>query len=804
MSMLAVLRKGARFRSLVLAGLFVLPVASRGRTAVPEEDRPADLEADTWVAVDGFGRTLPGFAECGPPRPGRTVAMFYWTWHLPSKNPGVGGVHDNTRIVAEALAEGRPPRWPAEWRNHFWGEPELGYYRSTDPFVLRKHASMLADAGVDVIVFDTTNPPWTWKEAYEALGREFTAMRREGNRTPDIAFLCPFGDPTVVVEKIYEDLYKPGRYRDLWFRWKGKPLVVANPDYFRSSPEIAEFFTFRRPIPGYWTRPTGPNQWPWLQVHPQHGFPNEEGGIEIVAVGVAQNAIPGAYVPAPMNHRDGAMGRSWHDGARDPSPSAVFSGPNFQEQWVRALELDPEVVFVTGWNEWTAIRLRKFGEFREGRDAIHPGGGLFVDEYDWEYSRDIEPMKGGHGDNYYYQLVAAVRRFKGVRPRPMPTGPSAIEIDGRFEDWDPVVPAFRDTVGDTLHRDHPGYGGLVYTNDTGRNDIVLCKAAYDRDRLYLYAETRSALTPPEDRNWMLLFIDADQDPDTGWQGYDLLVNLDRDPERGTASVHRLRGSTPWTETARARWAASGRRLEISLPRTLVDPGGEEPPSFDFHWADNIRRIAVEEFGVNGDSAPNRRFNYRYGNDPAPGSVRTVRYFADVAVGSTAAGELPETAAAGLEGASWIWRAGVADAGDSAPVETVLFRRRVAVREEDARLRWVLTLATDNEAVVRIDGKPVGPAIGWKTPAVYPVRWESGEHVVQITARNTGDSPNPAGIIARIAARTEEGTVRVLTATGDGEWQAARTPSAEGSAPLWEPALAIGPAGCAPWGPLEIE
>src|SRR4029453_3514416 len=33
-------------------------------------------------------------------------------------------------------------------------------------------------------------------------------------------------------------------------------------------------------------------------------------------------------------------------------------------------------------------------------------GGLFVDEYDHEYSRDCEPMKGGHADNYYYQLAS--------------------------------------------------------------------------------------------------------------------------------------------------------------------------------------------------------------------------------------------------------------------------------------------------------------------------------------------------------------------------------------------------------------
>jgi len=34
--------------------------------------------------------------------------------------------------------------------------------------------------------------------------------------------------------------------------------------------------------------------------------------------------------------------------------------------------------------------------------------------------------------------------------------------------------------------------------------------------------------------------------------------------------------------------------------------------FDFHWADNIQRTdEITEFGTHGDSAPERRFNYRF-------------------------------------------------------------------------------------------------------------------------------------------------------------------------------------------------
>ena len=63
---------------------------------------------------------------------------------------------------------------------------------------------------MDVVNFDTTNPPYTFKESYEALCEEYRAMRKEGNRTPQIAFLAPFGDPTVVVKTVFDDLYSFG------------------------------------------------------------------------------------------------------------------------------------------------------------------------------------------------------------------------------------------------------------------------------------------------------------------------------------------------------------------------------------------------------------------------------------------------------------------------------------------------------------------------------------------------------------------------------------------------------------------
>lgn len=560
-----------------------------------------DLFADTWVATDDAGRAQPDITEAGAVKADKWVGIFYWTWHVPR----TGGPNDNTKIIT-AAGDAAEIAWPNNGAPHHWGEPELGYYRMTDPFVIRKHASMLADAGVDAIFFDTTNPPHTWKDEYEALCREYEAMRNEGARTPYIAFITPFWDPTEVVNRLWPDLYKPGLWQDLWFRWDDKPLLLANPEFIKD-PEMRDFFTLRRPMPDYWLGPDGPDQWSWLEVHPQHVFRNSKGEAEQMSVGVAQNALPDTPGPAPMSDKRGAMGRSWHDGKKDSREEAVNLGLNFEEQWRRALEVDPKFIFVTGWNEWVAGRYTEWSKYTDATSYYK--GGLFVDQYTHEYSRDCEPMRGGHTDNYYYQLASWIRKFKGVRPRAEATGPSVISLDGNFDDWTSVVPEYRDTIGDVTHRDHLGYGEIPYKNATGRNDFVIAKAAYDTDMLYFFIQTRTPITSPADPYWMLLLVDSDQDTRSGWLGYDFVVNLGEISEEQTPVKAWQNGS--WNAAGTAIYRVNGNGMEIAVSRALL--GQEQAiPAFDFHWADNIQGFGdVSELGVNGDSAPNRRWNYRY-------------------------------------------------------------------------------------------------------------------------------------------------------------------------------------------------
>ena len=588
------MRALARF---VLTLPLVLPGISLARS--PGAPQFRDTQPDTWVATDALGRHVVTADEAPVPRAHRYVGIFYFLWHRAEEQQGL---FDVTRILnnnPNAMNEPTSPPWGPLAAPHHWGQPLLGYYLNDDEWVIRKHGQMLSDAGIDVLIFDTSNKV-TFPHNYLTLLKVFQQMRQEGNRTPDVAFLTPFWDPASTVQKLYDEFYSKGLYSGLWFYWDDKPLILADPA--KVNPALRGFFTFRAPQPDYFLGPTRPDMWSWLEVYPQHMFKNSRSENEQMSVGVAQNAVGGRL--GSMSE-PGARGRSYHNGPPATQPGSVLYGYNLAEQFERAIRLDPRFIFVTGWNEWFAGR---FDEFAGVRQPV-----VFVDQFDQEHSRDIEPMEGGHGDNYYYQLVSYVRRFKGARRPPAAGGPKTINIAGDFTQWSDVAPDYLDDIGDTAHRDHAGYSTSTrYVDTTGRNDAVLCKVAHDSDNLYFYAQTRAALTPCTGPNWMTLFLNTARQPSTGWHGYNFLVN------------HRIKGPAHTTlEYSRTGWNwqylaelplhIEGNQLMLSVPRKLLnlaDPG--KPLQFEFKWSDNFcPDDDINAFSLTGDAAPNCQFNYLF-------------------------------------------------------------------------------------------------------------------------------------------------------------------------------------------------
>jgi hypothetical protein len=540
--------------------------------------------------------------------------MFYWSWHIYDMAPG-SKVNNTTAILRahpEAIKSFDDPAWGIPGR-YYWEEPLFGYYKTTDPWILRKHAELLADAGIDVIFFDCTNLTLTWKECYDVLMEVWTQASKDGVNVPKIAFLLPFGSPEYggpQLRMLYEDIYKPGRYRNLWFMWKGKPCIMARPEDLTSSAEdreIADFFTFRPGQPDYIDGPKRKDNWGWLEVYPQHGYaPIDGGGFEQVTVGVSQNTNLASGEHFCAFNEPATYGRSFSKKKGfDPRPEGYLYGWNFQEQWDRAMELDPELVFVTGWNEYIAGRVADWPPNR-------PYYMAFPDEFDWDHSRDIEPNKGwgDRGDVYYMQLVDNVRRFKGMAAPEKPSPEVTIKI-GKADGWSNVHPWYKHYKGNTLHRNHKGYGGDFYINNSGRNDITGAKVARDLKNLYFYAETADPLSPATDRNWMMLFLDTDRDKNTGWNGYDFVINRVSPKGRSAFVEKNIGGRWEWEVAGQARFAVNANKLEIMVEKQLLNLAGKDI-NLEFKWNDNMQENGnIMDFYVNGDAAPGGRFNFVY-------------------------------------------------------------------------------------------------------------------------------------------------------------------------------------------------
>ncbi len=427
---------------------------------------------------------------------------------------------------------------------------------------------------------------WKWTDSNDPAVSFFAGSQVAGNYESEISY-----DPQIV-------------FTPLTTGTNHTPVAVTSSADQKTVNAIKEFFTFRPGQPDYVNGPNRNDQWGWLENYPQHGYaPKAGGGYEEVTVGVAQNASDASGGHASGFNTALTYGRSYTKAAgQDTRPEAYLKGLNFQEQWGRAFELDPDLVFVTGWNEWIAGRHFDWD--------VQPFA--FVDEYSAEKSRDIEPVKswGNKGDVYYMQLVSNVRKFKGMQSQDTASGSKTIVMDD-LASWTGVKPEYLSYKGNTLHRNHAGQGTeLVYTNTTGRNDIVGAKVARDSDYLYFYVETADDLTDKADPKWMRLFIDIDRNKSTGWEGYDFVVNrLNPDD---SAYVEKSVSSWNWNAAGKAAYVVNGKTLVIKVKRSVFNLTAEKGIDFEFKWSDNMQDEGnIMDFYENGDVAPGERFNYVY-------------------------------------------------------------------------------------------------------------------------------------------------------------------------------------------------
>ena len=366
--------------------------------------------------TDALGRSfLPADAEDDS----LYVGMFYFLW-LGQHGGEMNGIYDIAKITQNGenmdafyytVSEESPLN-----KYHFWGEPVWGYYQSDDEWVIRKQVEMLTMAGVDYLYFDTTNGALydnVTAVLFEVLQEYYDA----GWDVPKFMYYVASGDKENIIS-LYENLYSQGKYEDLWFAPDGKPMitVMASTTWNESDPTekaISEFFDFR--LRQWPTDSFLREGWPWIEFeYPQPIH------MDVVNVSAAQ------HTSVKMSETTANRGKGFDISTMKNDSSKVAEGVNYESQWERVLTGEHSdmirFVNVTGWNEWVALKLDDAAERY-----------FMVDQFNEEYSRDLEPVKGESGDNYYMQTIRNIRDWKYSDPVHYNYASATADVSPRLE-----------------------------------------------------------------------------------------------------------------------------------------------------------------------------------------------------------------------------------------------------------------------------------------------------------------------------------------------------------------------------------
>ena len=566
--------------------------------------------------TDALGRRIETVREA--PGQAKHVGVFYSVW-LGQHQSGQRAIYDIQKLLNTNPAALNDPEGSTESplrEFHFWGEPLYGYYSMSDPWVVTRHVELLTNASIDYLCIDATNTV-IYEPSTVNLLEALLRFQKQGFSVPKVVFYTNTRSGTTV-ERLYDLFYKSGKYESVWFKPRGKPMIVgiteANGNasdmtrYEAQNQEGGVYVDFIRPAmkryfdvrESQW--PNGEyneNSQPWMSwQYPQW---NHNG---TVAVPVAQHS----HTQIAASSMDPECSRAYNNKTKKVEQDWT-AGASFQTMWdaVFASKKKVDNVLVTSFNEWMAIKYAK-----------DSGDVFFVDVYNHEFSRDIEMMKGGYNDNFYLQLVQNVRKFKYAD--------KAGSVSGGGE------ATYADFAGDALPRNFSNAAGTgKYIDQSNRNDITEIKVSHDKKNLYFRIKTAADITPynGSDLNWMNVLIRSQGSEN--FEGYHYIIN--RRPEgksteagagaeagegtpaiagSGTTSVERSSGGYNWVTSGDAEYVVKGNVMQLVIPLANLGLSAEDC-AIEFKVADNVTEYDdIMDYYVTGDSAPLGRLNFSYG------------------------------------------------------------------------------------------------------------------------------------------------------------------------------------------------
>ncbi len=241
-----------------------------------------------------------------------------------------------------------------DWDNikEFGGphHPLAGYYRSDDPAVLENQLRGMRRAGIDAIVYDVfSTGKWdltdlpkdkTLKLLLEALSNQ----EGESHKLKLIIWLEKYLENPTAAQYEYALGYVREHLagQDFYFMYNGKPLVVAFLNLRNDAINEVECKTddieLRR------IRPYYTDVWCYVDFYPQQL--NKE--WMVVSPGF-DDYLELAYVARHVQGKEDAdLDELREKGLRVDREDGAF----FERQILRARQVEPNIIFISGWNDW--------------------------------------------------------------------------------------------------------------------------------------------------------------------------------------------------------------------------------------------------------------------------------------------------------------------------------------------------------------------------------------------------------------------------------------------------------------------
>jgi hypothetical protein len=236
-----------------------------------------------------------------------------------------------------------------EWNGPY--HPVLGDYKTSDPKIVRQHLQWLRRAGADVIIYDTcrVQPELTLldlpkQKTLQLITEELSHQEKETRKLKLVIWMERWNsNPTGEQYKFALDyVRKKLANRDFYYRMDGKPLVLTYlngpaPDVDKLDQEYRQFFTLRRVSPA----PDVPG---WKYFGPF-------GDKECMSVNPGANGfMEEAFIAKVINHQPIDINALRQHGKAAIEQRA--DGRYFASQLLKAREVNPKVIFISGWNDW--------------------------------------------------------------------------------------------------------------------------------------------------------------------------------------------------------------------------------------------------------------------------------------------------------------------------------------------------------------------------------------------------------------------------------------------------------------------